>query len=180
MLIKTSSYKRLVPQLWNTSNGIFQTKCRARVELIFFDYTDSNAFYSEPDVVEYSKESKPHYDLILGSETVKELGIVLNFKSKTISIDEITLSMRNINLLQDISTLHELKLNNSLAREPLNTLDAAKCVTPILDAKYAKADLQSIVKNNCKHLSANHQKKLLQLLVKFESLFDGTLGDWKT
>ncbi len=48
------------------------------------------------------------------------------------------------------------------------------------DAKYAKADLQSIVKNNCKHLSADHQKKLLQLLVKFESLFDGTLGDWKT
>jgi hypothetical protein len=50
----------------------------------------------------------------------------------------------------------------------------------ILDAKYAKSDLRSIVKNNCKHLSANHQKKLLQLLVKFESLFDGTLGDWKT
>jgi hypothetical protein len=23
-------------------------------------------------------------------------------------------------------------------------------------------------------------KKLLQLLVKYESLFDGTLGDWKT
>jgi hypothetical protein len=30
------------------------------------------------------------------------------------------------------------------------------------------------------HLNADHQKKLLQLLVKFESLFDGTLGDWKT
>jgi hypothetical protein len=59
-------------------------------------------------------------------------------------------------------------------------LDATKCVTRILDAKYAKADLRSIVKNYCKHLSADHQKKLLQLLVKFESLFDSTLGDWKT
>jgi hypothetical protein len=49
-----------------------------------------------------------------------------------------------------------------------------------LVAKYAKADLQSIVKNNCKHLSADHQNKFLQLLVKFKSLFDGTLGDWKT
>jgi hypothetical protein len=28
--------KRLVPQLWNTSNGIFQTKRKARVELDFF------------------------------------------------------------------------------------------------------------------------------------------------
>jgi hypothetical protein len=31
-----------------------------------------------------------------------------------------------------------------------------------------------------KHLSADQQKKLLQLLTKYESLFDGTLGDWKT
>jgi hypothetical protein len=49
-----------------------------------------------------SKKSKPQYDLILGNETMKELGIVLDFESKTISIDEITLPMRNINLLQGI------------------------------------------------------------------------------
>jgi hypothetical protein len=86
----------------------------------------------------------------------------------------------NINLLQSSSALRALKLINSLAKEPLSTLDAIKRVTRILDAKHAKADLQSVVKNNCKHLSADHQKKLLQLLVKFETLFDGTLGDWKT
>jgi hypothetical protein len=32
----------------------------------------------------------------------------------------------------------------------------------------------------CKHLSAKHQQKLLQLLRKYESLFDETLDDWKT
>ncbi len=41
-----------------------------------------------------------------------------------------------------------------------------------------KADLQWIVKNNCKHLSADYQKKLLQRLFKFELLSDGILGDW--
>ncbi len=51
-------------------------------------------------------------------------------------------------LLQGSSTLQALKLNNSLAKEPLSTLDATKRATGILDAKYAKADLQSIVKNN--------------------------------
>jgi hypothetical protein len=61
-----------------------------------------------------------------------------------------------------------------------STQDATKRVTWILDAKYQQADLQSIVRNNCKHLSANQQKKLLQLLKNYESLFDGTLGDWKT
>ncbi len=62
--------------------------------------------------------------------------------------------------------------------EPQSTQDATKHVTQILDTKYQKADLQSIVKDKCKHLSTDHQKKLLQLLTKYESLFDGTLGDW--
>ncbi len=64
--------------------------------------------------------------------------------------------------------------------EPRSTQDATKHVMRILDANYKRADLQSIVKDKCKHLSADQQKKLLQLLTKYESLFDGTLGDWKT
>jgi hypothetical protein len=88
--------------------------------------------------------------------------------------------MQNINYLQGSSTLRALKLNHSLAMELQSTQDATKRVTRILDAKYQKTDLQSIVRNNCKHLSTDQQKKLLQLLQKYESLFDGTLGDWKT
>jgi hypothetical protein len=48
-----------------------------------------------------------------------------------------------------------------------------------LDAKYDKADLPSIVKNNCTHLRMPHCNLLLALLLKFAELFDGTLGDWK-
>jgi hypothetical protein len=33
--------KRLLPQSWNTLNGIIQTKHKARVELNFFEYSDS-------------------------------------------------------------------------------------------------------------------------------------------
>ncbi len=95
----------------------------------------------------------------------------MDFKAKTINIDEIILRMRNINLLQGTRTLRALKLNNSLA---------IRHATWILDAKYNKADLQSIFKENSKHLSADQQKKLLQLHMKYELLFDGTLGDWRT
>ncbi len=62
--------KRLIPQSWNTSNGIFQTMRKSRVELNFFDYSDSKGYYSEPNVVEYEMNSKPQYDLILGTETM--------------------------------------------------------------------------------------------------------------
>jgi hypothetical protein len=171
--------KKLVPQLCNTLNGIFQTKRKAQIELNFFEYSDSKRFYMEPNVVEYDKESKLQYDLILGAETMKVFGIILNFKDNMITIDEIILQMRNINNLQGTSVLHALKHNHSLAMEPQSTQDATQCATRILDAKYSEAGLQSVVRDNCKHLSADHQKKLLQLLRKYELFFDGTLGDWK-
>ncbi len=147
--------KRLVPQSWNTLNGIFQTKRKARVELNFFVYSDSKRYYSEPDMVKYKKGSRPQYNLILCTETMKELSILQDFKTKTITIDEIILLMRNFNCLQGASMLCALKLNYSIAMEPHSTQDTTKCATWILDAKYNNADLQLIVKDNCKHLSTN-------------------------
>ncbi len=97
-----------------------------------------------------------------------------------ITVDEVKLPIRNINYLQGSSTLRALKLNHILAMEPQSTQDATKHVTRILDAKYKKADLQSIVQDNCKHLSTDQQKKLLQLLKKYKLLFDCTSGDWKS
>jgi hypothetical protein len=38
------SSKRLVPQLWNTLNGIFQTKRKAEIELNFFEYSNSERY----------------------------------------------------------------------------------------------------------------------------------------
>ncbi len=48
----------------------------------------------------------------------------------------------------------------------------------IHDAKYVKADLPDIVKDNCSHLTPLQREKLLSLLLTYESLFDDTLGDW--
>ncbi len=83
--------------------------------------------------------------------------------------------MRNINNLYGSSILRALKHNHSFAIEPQTTQDATQRATRILDAKYTKSDLQSVVRNNCKHLCASQQKKLLQLLNRYESLFDGIL-----
>jgi hypothetical protein len=99
---------------------------------------------------------------------------------KTITIDDVLLPMRNINNLQlKPSISRALKLNSSFAQEPTSTRNATKCVVKILGAKYDKADLPSIVKNNCMHLSTSHPNLLLVLFLKFEELFDGMLGDWK-
>jgi hypothetical protein len=57
--------------------------------------------------------------------------------------------------------------------------EATQPVVPILDTKYEKVDLQSVVSTNCTHQSLQGQYKLLELLIEFEELFDGTLGGWK-
>jgi hypothetical protein len=115
--------KRLVPQSWNTSNEIFQTRRKARVDLNLIEYYDSKRFHVEPDVVKYDKDSKPQYDLIFGTEAMKELGIILKFRDRMITIDEIILPMRNINNLQGSSILRALRHNHSLAIEPQSTQD---------------------------------------------------------
>jgi hypothetical protein len=150
------------------------------VELSFVKYSASKKVHLCLNIVEYSKGGPlPLYDLIIDKQTLHDIGTVLDFKKRTITIDDILLPMRNINNLQlKASISRVLKLNSSFAQEPASTRNATKRFVEILDAKYDKVDLPSI-KNNCAHLNTSHCNSLLALLRKLEELFDGTLGDWK-
>jgi hypothetical protein len=126
------------------------------VELSFVAYSASKRVNLHPDIVEYPWGGMlPLYDLIIGKQTLHDLGIVLDFKEKTITIDEVLLPMRNINNLQlKPSISRVLKQNTCFAQEQESTRNAPiKWVVEILDTKYDKADLPSIVKNNIAHLS---------------------------
>jgi hypothetical protein len=103
MLLPSS--KRLVPQSWKTLNGMFQTKRKAEIELNFFEYSNSKRLLAEPDIIEYNQNNKPQYDLILGVKTMKKYGIILDFKDRMKTVDEVKLPMQNINYLQGSSTL---------------------------------------------------------------------------
>ncbi len=108
------------------------------------------------------------------------LGVILDFQEKTITIDKILLPMRNIaNLKLKARITRALMKNTCFAQEPISTHSATKHVVEILDAKYEKADLLAMIRENCSHLTASDRDKQLSVLLKFESLFDGTLGDWK-
>ncbi len=172
---------RAVPESWGTSNGTFRTKKVGEIKLSFVNYSVSKRVHLHPDIVEYPVGGpKPLYDLIIGKQTLHDIGAVLDFKEKTITIDDILLPMRNINNLQLKSSISRAyKLNSSYTQEPESTRNATKCIIEILDAKYDKADLPSIAKNNCAHLSMPHQNLLLALLLKYKELFDGMLRDWK-
>ncbi len=158
---------------------------RGKVRVKFFEYSASREYLLQPDIVEYDKDvmTKPGFDLILGSNTMKELGIILVFWTKEITLDDISLPMRDINNLNTRAQIEKSwMINNNMdqetSMEPQSTLEATKCLIQVLDINYEKAHLRDIVKNNITHLSASEQSLLLELLQDFEELFDGTLGDW--
>ena len=172
----------MTPVRWRTSNGHFSTREVGELNLKFADYSTSKTYFCKPDIMFHEKEKdKPMYDLILGRETMKELGIILDFKSKLITIDEIPLPMRNIkNLQSPLQLARACNYQNSAKYEPHSTASETKRTVEILDAKYEKANLPAIVQEYCQHLTSDERAALLALLLEYESLFDGTLGDWDT
>ena len=89
-----------------------------------FEHSNSKQILVTPDVVEYDekKMTKPAFDLILGINILRELGIVLDFWTKEITIDEIILPMQNITKLSSKSRIEQAwSVNNSMIYEPTNT-----------------------------------------------------------
>jgi hypothetical protein len=176
-----SIVKRVVPQSRGTSNGTFVRDKVGKIEIAFVEYSASKKVHLQPDIVEYiSGDQVPMYDLIIGKQTMYDLGVKLDFQEKSITIDKILLPVRNIvNLQLKPRITRALKENTCFAQEPISTCSTTKRMVKILDAKYEKADLPAIIKENCSHLTASNREKLLSVLLKFAPLFDGTFGDWK-
>ncbi len=68
---------------------------RGKLRIKFLYYSASKEYLAQPDIVEYDEAtmSQPGFDLILGTNTLKKLGIVVNFQTKEVDIDEIILPM---------------------------------------------------------------------------------------
>jgi hypothetical protein len=115
--------KRVVPQLWGTSSSTFATDKVGEVEISFVGYSASKKVCLQPDIVEYSPgEQAPMYDLIIGKQTMHDLGVKLDFQEKTITIDEILLPMRNIvNLQLKPRITRALRENTCFTQEPIST-----------------------------------------------------------
>ena len=90
--------------------------------------------------------------------------------------DNSEVPMKSINCFhEDNIDQHELEV--MFMHDPDNT--EVEIIQEILDAKYDPADLEAeCVK--CDSLIDDEKQKLLQLLQKYESIFDGTLVTWQT
>ena len=80
------------------TNRCFRTKERDEITLKFIEYSNCKEYTLKSDVVEYNGEklTKPAFGLILSIMTLRELGIVLHFQTKEITIDEIIFPNRGL------------------------------------------------------------------------------------
>ena len=73
--------KQVVPQSWGTSKGTFVTDKVGHIEISFVEYSASKKVRLQPDIVEYSPgDQAPMYDLIIGKQTMHDLGVKLDFQ----------------------------------------------------------------------------------------------------
>ena len=116
----------------------------------------------KPDIVDMpAGTSPPVYDLIIGVETMANLGCILDFQNNEITLDSTMLPMRPLRSFMD-----QKKLNSIFQKfeEASITKVLDDCTVKILDAKYEKADLPRVVGENCYHLSTSQKRDLLKLL----------------
>jgi hypothetical protein len=60
------------------------------ITLSFVEYSLSKSVHLTPDIVEYDTgATAPLYDLIIGKQTLHDIRAILDFKEKTITIDNI-------------------------------------------------------------------------------------------
>ena len=57
--------------------------------------------------------------------------------------------------------------------------NATKRSRVIFDAKYEKVDLHKIIENQCQHLTMTKHNEFLKIFIRFEKVFEGSLGTWK-
>ena len=69
----------------------------ADLSLIFPEFSESKVAEIKQDVVVVKEDApKPTYDLLIVIKSLASMGTILNFASQTITIDQVTLEMRDI------------------------------------------------------------------------------------
>jgi hypothetical protein len=153
----------------------FKTKRKCDIKFTLPAFHENRILTCNACVDESHHESS-NYDMIIGRDLLHSLGINLLFDTAEISWDNAKIRMQPPGK-QDRDWLDTMEQELLYAHDP-STTDAER-IQNIIESKYTPVDLNKKVEE-CTHLERDEQRQLLKLLQRFEHLFDGTLGTWKT
>ena len=165
------------PSKYATGGGAVSTKYETKVNFSLPEFSDKKVVTWKFKVFESTTLG---YDMVIGRDIMSELGMDLSFNKKTMIWEGIEIPMRDFNKLRKYQlNKKELQAFISESKEPVVTQKATDRIIRILDANYKRADLRQVA-NKAIHLTSREREMLYELLLKYKSIFDGSLGDWKT
>ena len=129
---------------WRTSAGVFTTNEQTKLNLKLPEFFEQRIIMCDVHVTENTST----YDMIMGRDLLRELGIEISFSTESVTWDDVSIPMKPFNAR--IET--DYHIDDSVAVQ-----DATKRMKQILDAKYESANLDEIVAQ-ADHLNHNQQK----------------------
>jgi len=119
--------------IWNTAAGPMETSQKPKLQFMLPELSETKLIEWEMHVVE---STTMNYDIIIGRDILEELGIVINFKTKQITWDEVSVPMRSMNTVQHEGYfIHDSDL----------IVEATARTKRILDAHYEAAEIDQII-----------------------------------
>ena len=160
------------PVTWTTANGKFRTTKIVVPEFQLPEFDERVTIKQPFHVCDHDLG----YDMIIGRETLAELGFIINFKTNQISWNDIKVAMKDPTLFdkKEILTMFALMAEPDICRKSLN-----RAIKIIDCGRTEPPNINDIVDNN-NHLNDEQKVKLKHLLDEYKDLFDGSLGDWNT
>ena len=154
---------------WSTAAGTFVTKGTIKTQMQLPELSPTATVHCTFHVHE---GTLGNYDLIIGRDILEELGIDIPHSTQQViwPSQHAELPMKPVDC-----TAPEHFFVQDPSNEQMSEVDR---LSKILDAKYSPADLPQLV-NEVSTIETDEQQALLKVLQKHESLFDGTLGEWK-
>ena len=150
--------------VWTTPGGALQTTKQCKGNFTIPELHDNRLIEWNLHVT----KDLGAYDMIIGRDLLRDLGIDIKFSNETVTWDEHDMPFKDSD-----STMEE----SYYVPEPEAVDEATERLRGILDAKYEAADLREIA-DSADHLEEDDREQLHSLLNKYASLFDGTLGNW--
>ena len=163
-----------------TLAGVMKPTGKVGVKGIRLPEFDRSLVINSHDFLIFNTECK--YDMILGGDFLAKYGVNLKYETLEVEWFGNTLPMNTISFTKSQQSafidVYMLEVENDEWYQHGNDGIESYISAPILDAKYEKTDIDSVIKESCSHLSPNQQQELAAVLTSHEKLFDGTLGHY--
>jgi len=174
-LVRRLKRKSTQPTKWKTKTGNFLTKEKVKCQFTMPE------FHKDKEIewtmyVDKSNKSNDKYDMIIGQDLLQEIKIDFLFSQGLMTWANASVPMKNDEHWSS-QNIDENERNLSFLQDPETT--EIEQIQHILDDKYSPANIREEV-HKCTELNNSEREELLSLLTKYQTLFDGSLGEWQT